>query len=145
MKEPWKKFTLLAVFFSVFIFFPMTSAEGAPGLSRVERAELAQKVKGIFQRKCAKCHTPDGSERENYEDRVDIDFILDLEKIASYPDIIVRGDTVESMLYLQVESDTMPLSEVGEKPLPEEEKRAIKEWIEAGAPNEKGVVGTLVW
>lgn len=143
MKGPGKRFALLAVFYSAFIF-SMTSAEGAPGLTRIERAELAQKVKGIFERKCAKCHMPDGSERKNYLERVDIDFILDLEKISSYPEIIVRGNTVESMLYLQVESDTMPLSEVGEKPLPEDEKRSIKLWVEAGAPNEKGVVSTLV-
>ncbi len=120
------------------------SAKEAAGLSRAERAELAQKAKGIFERKCAKCHTATGSERTEYEDRADIDFILDLEKIASYPEIIVRGNTLDSMLYLQVESDTMPLSEVGEEPLPKEEKRVIKQWIEAGAPNEKGVVSTLV-
>ena len=51
---------------------------------------------------------------------------------------------MESMLYLQVDSDTMPLEEADEKPLPEKEKRIIQKWIEAGAPNEKGVVGTLV-
>ena len=144
MKGPRKRFALLAGIFSVFIIFSMTSAEGAPGLSRVERAELAQKVKGILEKKCAKCHTPDGSERKNYKDRVDIDFILDLEKVASYPEIIVRGDAMESMLYLQVDSDTMPLEEADEKPLPEEERRAIKRWIEAGAPNEKGTVSALV-
>ncbi len=120
------------------------SAKGAAELSRAERAELAQKAKGIFERKCAKCHTTGGSERTEYEDRADIDFILDLEKIASDPDIIVRGNTLDSMLYLQVESDTMPFFEAGEEPLPKEEKRIIKRWIEAGAPNEKGVVGTLV-
>lgn len=122
----------------------MSPAEGAPSLSRAERAELAQKVKGILKNKCAKCHTADGSERKEYKDRVDIDFIMDLEKIASYPEILVRGDGSESMLYMQVDSDTMPLEEADEKPLPEKEKLAIKKWIDAGAPNEKGMVGTLV-
>ena len=144
MKGSRKTISFFAGIFFAIIIFPMSSAEGAPKLSRVERAELAQKVKGILKNKCAKCHTVDGSERKEYKDRVDIDFIMDLEKIATYPEILVRGDASESMLYMQVDSDTMPLEEVDEKPLPEEEKNAIKKWIDAGAPNEKGMVSTLV-
>ncbi|MEE9255626.1 MAG: hypothetical protein V3V56_00480 [bacterium] len=135
-----------------FVFFTgiCATAEGAGApaggatLSRAERAELAQKVKGIFESKCAKCHTPDGSERKKYEDEADIDFILDLKKLASDSDIIERGDPAGSGLFLQVVDGSMPYSETDEIHLPKEEKRAIERWIEAGAPDEKGTVGTEV-
>ena len=106
--------------------------------SQREKARLAREVKRIFEKKCAKCHTPDGSERKKYDDQTDIDFILNLEKLASDPDIIVRGDPRGSWLFLQVDDDSMPFSDVKEDPLPMDEKRLIERWIMVGAPNEKG-------
>ena len=144
--HPRRRAAILAVFF----FFPMFMAgpgvpEADPSrLSRAERAELARKVKGIFKEKCARCHTANGADREEYKEDADIDFILDLERMASNEDIIARGDPRASALFLQIDDNSMPFSDKGEDPLPMEEKRAIERWIKAGAPNEKGVVSTVV-
>ena len=137
---------ILPKVFFILLFLPgiCVSAEGTTAISRAERAKLAQKVKEIFGKKCAKCHTSDGSEREKYKDEADIDIILNLEKLASHTDIIVRGDPKGSGLYLQVEDGSMPYSDLGGDPLPIMEKRAIAQWIEAGAPNEKGKIGSAV-
>ncbi|MFP6871055.1 MAG: hypothetical protein VCE91_17300 [Nitrospinota bacterium] len=114
------------------------SAEGTSKLSRAEGARLGKKVKGIFEKKCARCHTPDGSDREKYKNEVDIDFILNLKKLASNLDIISPGDPRGSGLYPQVEDSSMPYSDTGENHLPKEEKSIIEKWIKAGAPDEKG-------
>ena len=66
------------------------------------------------------------------------------EKLASHTDIIVRGDPKGSGMYLQVEDGSMSYSDLGGDPLPIMEKRAIARWIEAGAPNEKGKIGSAV-
>ena len=88
--------------------------------SQEEKAKLATQVKGIFEKKCAKCHGPKGV-RETEKAKGDFDFVLDLEKLASDPDKIVRGNVDESMLLNMVEDELMP-DENSQDPLPDHEK-----------------------
>ena len=125
-------------FFLVLLIFGIDSiAVGAAELSQTEKAKLAKQVKGIFEKKCSKCHGPEGV-RETKKAWGDFDFVLNLEKLASDPDKIVRGNADESKLLFMVEDDIMPDENSDEEPLPEKEKTIIRRWILAGAPTEKG-------
>jgi hypothetical protein len=65
--------------------------------------------------------------------------VLDLEKLGSNPEMIVRGDPNESKLFLSVDDDIMPSADEGEDPLPAKEKELIRRWILMGAPTEEGM------
>ena len=118
-------------------------AEGDPArLSRAEKVEIAKQVKSIFKNKCAKCHGPEGV-RTWTKPNADFDYVLDLEKLSSNPEMIVRGDPNESKLFQAVDDEIMPNEEEGEEPLPANEKEIIRRWILVGAPTEEGVSPTL--
>lgn len=112
------------------------TAGGQTQLSQEEKAKLAKQVKTLFRNKCAKCHGPVGV-RETEKPKGEMDYILDLEKLASNPEIVVRGDPDESKLFNMVQDEIMP-DENSEDPLPEDEKKLIHDWILAGAPTEEG-------
>jgi cytochrome c556 len=116
--------------------------EGDPArLSRAEKVEIAKQVKSIFsifKNKCAKCHGPEGV-RTWTKPNADFDYVLDLEKLSSNPEMIVRGDPNESKLFQSVDDEIMPNEEEGEEPLPANEKDIIRRWILVGAPTEEGV------
>ncbi len=118
-------------------------AEGDPArLSRAEKVKIAKQVKSIFKNKCAKCHGPEGV-RTWTKPNADFNYVLDLEKLSSNPEMIVRGDPNESKLSQMVDDENMPNEEEGEEPLPANEKEIIRRWILIGAPTEDGVSPTL--
>ena len=128
-------------FFGVLLLIFGTSsiAEAEPArLSQVDKAEIAKQVKSIFKNKCAKCHGPEGV-RTFKKPNADFDYVLDLEKLSSNPEMIVRGDPNESKLFLAVDDEIMPSAEEGEDPLPAKEKEIIRRWILIGAPTEEGI------
>ena len=111
-------------------------------LSRAEKVKIAKQVKSIFKNKCAKCHGPEGV-RTWTKPNADFDYVLDLEKLSSNPEMIVRGDPNESKVFQMVDDENMPNEEEGEEPLPANEKEIIRRWILVGAPTEEGVSPTL--
>ncbi len=64
---------------------------------------------------------------------------LDLEKLGSNPEMVVRGDPNESKLFMAVDDEIMPNADEGEDPLPAKEKAIIRRWIKIGAPTEQGI------
>jgi len=115
----------------------MAEAEPAQ-LSQAERVEIAKQVKSIFKNKCAKCHGPEGV-RTWKKPNGDFDYVLDLAKLGSNLEMIVRGDPNESKLFLTIDDEIMPNAEEGEDPLPAKEKEIIRRWILIGAPTEEGI------
>ena len=115
----------------------MAEAEPAQ-LSQAERVEIAKQVKSIFKNKCAKCHGPEGV-RTWKKPNADFDYVLDLGKLGSNPEMVVRGDPNESKLFMAVDDEIMPNAEEGEDPLPAKEKEIIRRWILIGAPTEEGI------
>ena len=122
------------------IFGIHSKAEAEPArLSQAERAEIAKQVKSIFNNKCAKCHGPEGV-RTWKKPNADFDYVLDLAKLGSNPEMVVRGDPNESKLFLAVDDEIMPNADEGEDPLPANEKEIIRRWILVGAPTEEGAL-----
>jgi len=113
-----------------------SSVEGQEKLSQAEKAKRAKEVKALFQKKCAKCHGPEGV-RETKSPKGEFGFVLDLGKLGLDPKKIVRGNPDESGLFNLVMDDMMPFAET-EEPLPASEKEIIRRWILAGAPTEEG-------
>lgn len=121
------------------IFGIYSMAEGGSArLSRADKAKIAKEVKSIFKNKCAKCHGPEGV-RTTKKPNGDFEYVLDLKKLGSTPEMIIRGDPNESKLFQMVDDELMPSAEDGEDPLPADEKELIRRWILAGAPAEDGV------
>jgi len=121
------------------IFGAYSMAEAEPAqLSQAERVEIAKQVKSIFKNKCAKCHGPEGV-RTWKKPNADFDYVLDLGKLGSNPEMVVRGDPNESKLFMAVDDEIMPNAEEGEDPLPAKEKEIIRRWILIGAPTEEGI------
>lgn len=140
-KEEKMKTRFLGVLLLIFGIYSI--AEGDPArLSRAEKVEIAKQVKSIFKNKCAKCHGPEGV-RTWEKPNGDFDYVLDLEKLSSDRDMIVRGDPNESKLFQAVDDEIMPNEEEGEDPLPANEKEIIRRWILVGAPTEEGISPTL--
>lgn len=116
--------------------------ESAEKLSQAEKAKLASEVKTVFENKCAKCHGPKGI-RETEKPKGELDYILDLAKLASSLKLIVPGNPGDSKLYNMVADLIMPDDTAGEEPLPDNEIQLIGRWIEAGAPTENGTAAAL--
>lgn len=87
----------------------------------------------IFQQSCAKCH---GATDENGVLRAEAGLdLLAYEKVmagSEFGTVIEAGDVKGSYLIDMLVDGAMP--EEGE-PLPEEQIQLIRDWIEAGAPN----------
>ena len=131
------KMIFLGISLLIFGTYSATAAEQAP-LSQAEKAEIAKQVKSVFTNKCAKCHGPEGV-RTWTKPNADFDYVLDLKKLGSNPEMIVRGDPNESKLFMAVDDEVMPSAEDGEDPLPANEKEIIRRWILVGAPTEEGI------
>ncbi|MGE3974388.1 MAG: c-type cytochrome domain-containing protein [Bdellovibrionales bacterium] len=82
-------------------------------------------VKFVLQPACYDCHseaTPSGD--------VDLTSYEKLFNNILYPDLIVKGDAEASLLYKDIKSNRMPWQRT---PLSDKEKKAIFDWIQAGA------------
>lgn len=96
-------------------------------------APLAKQVLQIFEKRCAKCHGPEGV-RTTTRPNGDFETVMNLEKLVANPDLVVPGQPGESKLYHMVEDELMPDSEQDEAPLPQNEKELIRLWILRGSP-----------
>ncbi len=88
--------------------------------SEDQEETLEQKVLGIFETRCASCH----SEKKEGN----FDFVLDLKRLINTPKYIIAGKPDLSYLMQRIDTDTMPAG--GEPKLPEEEREFVRQWIE---------------
>jgi uncharacterized membrane protein/mono/diheme cytochrome c family protein len=105
-------------------------AEVAPA-SAEEQAQVAQKVRTIFEAKCLDCHGP-----ELPRPKGKFGYVLDLKRMADNEDFVIKGDPENSELYLMVRDDEMPGEDANVPPLTDEEKETVKRWVEIGAPGD---------
>ncbi len=96
-----------------------------------EALALTQQVHDIFEAKCIDCHGP-----ELPRPKGKFGYVLDLQRVASNPDYIVRGKPQGSELYKMVFHDEMPGEDANVPALTPQEKAIVKRWIEVGAPGD---------
>ncbi len=82
----------------------------------------ARDARAVLEEHCVRCHGRDGAAVKGV-------FVLDRDRLVA-SGVVVPGDA-GSRLLRAVESDAMPL---GGPPLSDDEKRALREWVLAGAP-----------
>ena len=86
-------------------------------------AELAKKARAILEQKCHACHGDGGSADGK------LNYILDRNRLVKRR-IIVAGRAVDSVLFRQVKTGTMPK---GDEPLSKAELDTLRKWIDGGA------------
>ncbi len=100
----------------------------APTAGGAEGAALTEKVRGILEANCYRCHGQEGASEGGFN------FILDLEKLART--VVKPRSPAGSLLYKRLsatDEDVMPPE--GENPRPSAADIAVvRSWIEAGAP-----------
>jgi mono/diheme cytochrome c family protein len=108
----------------------------APPTSVPTSPELVAAVSVIFRQVCADCHGK-GEARGNLPDIFDVD--------ALKRKGLIRDKADNSPLFVKVDTDEMPAAggfnprtREQVKPLGKEQKQAIREWIDAGAPALRG-------
>ena len=123
---------ILLRFCALFLVCVLASAargEGVPAQNGDAQLKLAQAVHDIFEAKCIDCH---GAELPRPKGK--FGYVLDLQRVAENPKMIVRGKPDDSDLYDMIVHDEMPGEDANVPPLTPEEKESVKRWIEAGAP-----------
>jgi uncharacterized membrane protein len=92
--------------------------------------DLGGEVLGVFANKCSSCHGPDLA---NPKGR--FGYVLDLRKVAANPEMVIPGEPTQSELLVLVQKDEMPPPDSLHGALASEQKKVIREWIAAGAPD----------
>lgn len=92
-------------------------------------ANLASTVRNIFSAKCTECH---GSDLPRPKGK--FGYVLDLERLAGNPHLVVPFKPDESKLWKRVRDEEMPPAYATAGSLTDEEKAAIRMWIESGSP-----------
>ena len=91
--------------------------------------DIGAEVRGIFAAKCAGCHGPNLVKPKGR-----FDYVLDLQRIAENPEMVIPSSPDESELWILVSRDEMPQPDSPTGPLSLEQKVMIRAWIAAGAP-----------
>ena len=99
------------------------------GSDVLQGQELAGRVQALFVGKCAECHGPHGT-----RSKAKFDYVADLERVASNPELVVPLQPDQSRLWRMVRRNQMPPEGSGAGPLTAEQKGAVRAWIAAGAP-----------
>jgi len=102
---------------------PTTATTGAAA------AYLASAVRNIFSAKCTECHGSDLSRPKGK-----FGYVLDLERLAGNSHLVVPFKPDESKLWELVHDEEMPPDYAKAGSLTNEEKEAIRLWIESGSP-----------
>jgi uncharacterized membrane protein/mono/diheme cytochrome c family protein len=104
-------------------------AGAQPPLPEPER-DIGAEVRGVFAAKCAACH---GSDLAMPRGR--FGYVLDLQKVASNPEMVIPSRPEESELWVLVSRGEMPPPDSPRGPLSGAEKEIVHAWIAAGAPD----------
>ena len=88
---------------------------------------LAVRAEGVLKAHCYRCHGRDGSAKGGFN------YVLDRDKLVSRGKI-VPSDAAQSELYQRVQDGEMPPPYKGAPPT-KDERRILRQWIEAGAPS----------
>jgi mono/diheme cytochrome c family protein/uncharacterized membrane protein len=91
--------------------------------------DLASEVRAVFSARCARCHGPTLS-----RPRGGFGHILDLPRLVSNQDKVVRSKPDESELWTLIRNGEMPPPDSPTGPLTAAEKQVIHAWIASGAP-----------
>jgi hypothetical protein len=91
--------------------------------------DLGAEVHRIFSLKCTQCH---GAELSKPEGK--FGYVLDLQRLAASPGLVVPFQLDQSRLWTLVRDDEMPPPDARAGPLTAEQKDVIRAWIVAGAP-----------
>ena len=91
--------------------------------------DLGVQVRSVFNAKCMQCHAatlprPKGK----------LGYLLDLNRVASNPKLVVRGKPEQSRLWKEINDEDMPPDDSKAGPLTEPEKHLVHQWIASGAP-----------
>lgn len=101
----------------------------SPGVARPAPADLGTRARDVFAAKCVECHSPALAHPKGK-----FGYVLDLNRLAANPKLVVRFDPARSKLWKQIEEGEMPPDDARAGPLTPEEKGLVRLWIEAGAP-----------
>ena len=107
----------------------LVATEGRAAATTEEGAQVAGRVREIFEAKCIDCHGP-----ELPRPKGKFGYVLDLKRVADNPEYVERGHPEKSELYKMVFNDDMPGEDANVPPLTAEEKEIVKHWIELNAP-----------
>ncbi|HEY4261760.1 MAG TPA: hypothetical protein VGM98_16435 [Schlesneria sp.] len=91
--------------------------------------DLGADVHGLFAEKCAGCHN---SELGKPEGR--FGYVLDLQKVAANPELVIPSKPLQSELYLLIQEGEMPPKDSPFGILTPAQKELVRNWISAGAP-----------
>jgi len=92
-------------------------------------SDVASQARAVFAAKCVACHGPNLA-----KPRGRFGYVLDLARVANNREMVVPGAPDESELWDLVRHDEMPPADSPTGPLSPTQKKAIHDWIAAGAP-----------
>jgi mono/diheme cytochrome c family protein len=99
-------------------------------------ADLAKKAYGIFHENCASCHSPDGPGAMSEHA---LTYILDRQKLVDGK-MIEPGKSDTSPVWQRISGKKLPQMPYGGAALSSAEIETVTAWINAGAPDWKGLV-----
>lgn len=116
----------------VFTFFMVVASQSLPASAATETpaTDIGTRARDVFAAKCTGCH---GSDLVNPRGR--FGYVLDLQRVAQNPEMVIPGEPAESELWSLVSHSEMPPPDSPRGPLNDAQKEVIKQWIEAGAPD----------
>jgi mono/diheme cytochrome c family protein len=91
--------------------------------------DIGGAARALFATKCTGCHGPDLAKPKGR-----FGYVLDLERIAANPEMVIPFRPDESELWELVHRDEMPPADSPQGTLSREQKELIRAWIAAGAP-----------
>lgn len=104
------------------------AARGATVAAAANADELAARVLPVFRTKCGSCHGSEAAKPKKFS------CVDDLPKLASNGKLVTPGDADHSGLWESIADGDMPPDDAKTGPLSDEEKKAIRAWIDGGAP-----------
>jgi uncharacterized membrane protein len=99
---------------------------------REVQQDLASRVRAIFSAKCVRCHGADLP-----KPRGRFGYVLDLERLAANPRMVVPFEPDRSKLWTLIRDDEMPPEGNPAGPLSAGEKETVRAWIASGAPPDR--------
>ncbi len=108
-----------------------------PAADLVLGRAVAQDVHELFKATCTECHGADLAKPKGK-----FGYVLDLERVASNPEYVVRGDPDKSDLFIMIRDNEMPGDESKAGNLTAAQKDLVRLWIALGAPASAAGVGS---